>query len=507
VAQITPTRAPVALTLVIAVSGVAIWMMWPRSAAVAVGSKSFTESVVLGELATVLLRGSGVDAEHRRELGGTRVLFDALEHGDIDVYAEYTGTLVQEILGDRELSSYEQIAAALSERGIGTTRPLGFDNRYAIGMLPETADRLGIRTISDLRDHPGLRLGLSNEFLDRGDGWPSLRQHYGLPQKQVRGLDHDIAYRALDGGEIDAMDLYTTDAEISYYGIRALEDDLAFFPSYEAVFLYRADLERRMPEAAAALRRAEDTLDETRISHMNARVKLDGRPEAAVASIFAAERLGVEVEVRETGTVERLWMRTKEHLLLVGAAMLAGIVVAIPLGVVAAKYPRAGQAVLAVVGVVQTIPALALLVFMIPLLGIYEPPAIAALCLYSLLPMVRNTTTGLAGIPPSLEESAEALGLSPTSRLLRIELPLASPSILAGIKTSTVITIGFATLGALIGAGGYGQPIFTGIRLDDFGLILEGAMPAALLALAAQAAFDVAERFLVPRGLRLRRTV
>jgi len=489
----------------VVVAAAATWTFRPLPAAIVVGSKSFTESVVLGELATLLLRGSGVDAEHRAELGGTRVLFAALEHGDIDVYAEYTGTLVQEILADRELSSYEQIEAALAKRGIGITRPLGFNNSYAIGMRPETAERLNIRNISDLRDHPRLRLGLTNEFMDRGDGWPSLRRHYGLPQEDVRGLDHDIAYRALEGGDIDAMDLYTTDAEISYYGLRALEDDLKFFPAYHALFLYRTDLGQRVPDAPEALRRAEGTLDEARISRMNAQVKIERRTEGAVAAAFLAEQLGLEVRPDQAGTLARLWLRTREHLLLVGLAMLGGIVVAIPLGIAAAKFPRTGRMILAVVGVVQTIPALALLVFMIPLLGIYEPPAIAALFLYSLLPMVRNTTTGLTGIPASIEESAEALGLSPAARLIKIELPLASPAILAGVKTSTVITIGFATLGALIGAGGYGQPILTGIRLDDFGLILEGAIPAALLALGTQAAFDVAEHFIVPRGLRLKR--
>ena len=158
--------------------------------------------------------------------------------------------------------------------------------------------------------------------------------------------------------------------------------------------------------------------------------------------------------------------------------------------------------ILGTVGVIQTLPALALLVFMIPLLGIGGPPAVVALFLYSLLPIVRNTHAGLAGIDEPLRRSALALGLSPAARLRHIELPLAAPVILAGIKTSAVINIGTATLGALIGAGGYGQPILTGIRLDDVGLILEGAVPAALLALAVQGGFELAERRLIPRGLR-----
>lgn len=475
------------------------------AAPVVVGSKSFTESVVLGEVATLLLRQAGIDAQHRRELGGTRILFNALQHGDIDLYAEYTGTLLHEILEDLELTTLEQIEAELHGRGLRMTRPLGFNNTYAIGMRPETAEPLGIRTISDLRDHPDLRLGLTNEFMDRGDGWPSLRRHYRLSPEQVRGLDHDLAYRALEIGKIDAMDVYTTDAEISYYGLRVLRDDLEFFPPYEAVFLYRADLGQRVPRLAETLHRTENMLDERSIGEMNARVKLGGESETAVAADFVREHFGAVAELNEAGLLERVRLRTAEHLFLVGIAMLAGIAVAIPLGILAAKLPRTGQIILGVVGMIQTIPALALLVFMIPLLGIYEPPAIAALFLYSLLPMVRNTVTGLRGIPLPLEESAEALGLSRMTRLAKIDLPLASPAILAGIKTSTVITIGFATLGALIGAGGYGQPILTGIRLDDVSLILEGAVPAALLALAAQAVFQLVERVLVPRGLRLRR--
>ena len=183
--------------------------------------------------------------------------------------------------------------------------------------------------------------------------------------------------------------------------------------------------------------------------------------------------------------------------------MAAAIVVAIPLGVVAARRPRLGSGILAVAGVIQTIPSLALLVFLIPWLGLGAEPALVALFLYSLLPIIRNTATGLRDIPPSLRESAEALGLPPMARLVQIELPMASRSILAGIKTAAVINVGTATIGALIGAGGFGQPILTGIRRDDLAMILqEGAIPAALLALTVQGAFDLAERFLVPRGLR-----
>ena len=133
------------------------------------------------------------------------------------------------------------------------------------------------------------------------------------------------------------------------------------------------------------------------------------------------------------------------------------------------------------------------------------PQAVVALFLYSLLPIVRNTYVGLRGIPPQLLESAIALGLPGWVRLWRIELPLASRMILAGVKTAAVINVGFATLGGFIGAGGYGEPIFTGIRLNNYGVILQGAVPAAVLALLVQAVFELVDRILVPKGLRIRR--
>jgi osmoprotectant transport system substrate-binding protein/osmoprotectant transport system permease protein len=204
----------------------------------------------------------------------------------------------------------------------------------------------------------------------------------------------------------------------------------------------------------------------------------------------------------EPSLAGRLLERTREHLVLVGISLGLALLIGLPLGVAAAKLPALGRPVLALCVVLQTVPSLAMLVFMIPLFGIGARPAIAALFLYSLLPIVRNTLTGLRSIPAPLAESAASLGLPQHVRLLRIELPLATRTILAGISTAAVINVGTATLGALIGAGGYGQPILTGIRLDDPPLILEGAVPAALLALLVVAAFQVLERILTPRGLR-----
>jgi osmoprotectant transport system permease protein len=236
---------------------------------------------------------------------------------------------------------------------------------------------------------------------------------------------------------------------------------------------------------------------------MNSDVKINGKSEEVVAAQFIKNKFSIESNYVESTFLSRLWHNTKEHLYLVLISLSAAILVSIPLGISSYKNKKLGRFIIAITGIIQTVPSLALLVFMIPLLGIGSSPAIVALFLYSLLPIVRNTFTGLEDIPTSIKESAIVIGLSPFSILKKIELPLASRSILAGIKTSAVINVGTATLGALIGAGGYGQPILTGIRLDSVPLILEGAVPAALLALIVQWMFDLSEKVIVPRGLRL----
>jgi osmoprotectant transport system permease protein len=235
------------------------------------------------------------------------------------------------------------------------------------------------------------------------------------------------------------------------------------------------------------------------MTRMNARAKLDREPESQIAADFLRAQFGVATATRERGRASRIWQRTREHLAMVGISLGGAILLAIPLGILAFHRRAAGRAIFAVADILQTLPALALLVFLIPWLGIGYAPAIFALFLYSVLPVLRNTHAGLADIPQELRESAAALGLTRGARLRLVELPLAARSILAGIRTAAVINVGTATLGALIGAGGYGQPILTGIRLDDIGLILEGAIPAAVLALLAQIGFGLLEKRWVSR--------
>lgn len=473
------------------------------------GSKAFTESVVLAELAVQLARSAGNEATHQAALGGTRLLWDALIHGQLDAYPEYTGTLVEEVLtAARPAGSTGQdwLAGALAARGVGVIGPLGFNNTYALGVKRAAAERLGLHTISDLRGHTDLRYGFSSEFISRADGWPLLRARYALAPGDVKGLDHDLAYRGLASGALDVTDLYSTDPEIRRDDLVVLVDDRQVFPRYDAVLLYRLDSGRDAPQALAAWRKLQGHVDATAMAAMNARVKIDRVPEREVAAAFLQSSFGIApVHAPTPGRWQTILHHAGRHLLLVALSLLAAILVAVPLGILAARWSRVGQLLLGLVGIVQTIPSLALLVFMIPLLGIGPAPALVALFLYSLLPIVRNTHAGLRGIPTALRESAAALGLPDGAILRRVELPLASPLILAGIKSAAVINVGTATLGALVGAGGLGEPIFTGIRLDDVGLIMEGAIPASALALLVQGLFELSERIVVPRGLRLRR--
>ena len=470
------------------------------AADVVIGSKKFTESYVLGEIAKRTLTDAGIPAEHRQGMGGTIILWEALRGGQIDAYPEYTGTIATEILKSDSTLSLDQIRDSLEKVGVGMTAPLGFNNTYALVMRRSEAQRLGIRTISDLQRYPELKFGLTHEFLERQDGWRPLRQRYGLPQQNIIGIDHALGYSALANGSIAVKDAYSTDAKIEQNDLFVLEDDLHFFPKYEAVFLFRSSTRA---DAIAALRRLEGTLDETRMIRLNAEAERTKNYARAADLYF--ERSARSPNDLNDSFPHKLARWTLRHLQLAGFSLLLSIIVGIPLGIVASRGGAVGHVILGFAGVVQTIPSLALLALLVPLpfFGISVRTAIAALFLYGLLPIVRNTATGLQDIPRSLRESAVALGLSPIARLWQVYLPMASRSILSGIKTSAVINIGTATLAALIGAGGLGEPIISGLNLNDHVTILEGAIPAAVLALLVQWCFDLLDRVLIPKGLRI----
>ena len=461
-----------------------------------IGSKRFTESYILGEIAVQSARRAGAEATHKPGLGNTAILVQALTAGSIDAYPEYTGTIAREVLKSEEDLPLAALNDRLKPMGLAASVPLGFSNSYALGVRDDFAGKSGLARISDLARVPGLRLGLSHEFLGRRDGWPGLKAAYALPQATPRGLDHGLAYEALAAGEVDAIDLYSTDAKIGRYRIRVLEDDRHYFPRYDALILHRIETPARFPKAWAAIVALQGRIDESAMIRLNARAELDKRDFASVA----AEFLGGAGE----GRTRSLWAAIfapdfarllAEHAALVFGSLAAAIVIGVPLGVAAAKVRFLAQPVMLATGLVQTIPALALLAFLIPLTGtIGVWPAMLALFLYALLPIVCNTHAGLAEVPPGLRQAAIALGLAPAQALARIELPLAFPTLLAGVKTAAVINVGTATIAAFIGAGGFGERIAQGLALNDNVTLLAGALPAAAFALVVHGLFEAIER-------------
>ena len=431
-------------------------------------------------------------------MGGTIILWQAIESRAIDAYPEYTGTIAEEILKRTDRPAIAELRSELARRGIEMTDPLGFDNTYALVMRRARARDLAIASISDLRKHPDLAVGLTHEFLKRRDGWEPLSARYGLSMRSVRGVDHAIGYAALSSGGLDVKDAYSTDARIARDDLVVLRDDLGFFPRYQAVFLYRREV---APGAAGALRSLSGTIDGERMTRLNAEAERTKDYAAAAEMFFGAPAPGRGSSAR----IAQIGRRTLRHVELVVVSLAFAVLAGIPLGIVAFRSRTAGAVILGTTGILQTVPALALLALLVPVpfLGIRPVTAIVALFLYSLLPIVRNTATGLQDISPVLRESAEAMGLSPGAQLRKILLPMASRSILAGIKTSAVINVGTATLAALIGAGGLGEPILSGLNLNDHATILEGAVPAALLAVIVELAFNGIDRLLIPRGLRL----
>ncbi len=505
-----------------------------------VGGKRFTEAYVLVEVLAQTARTAGAAVQVKPGLGNTAIVHAALMAGSIDLYPEYTGTIAQEILRRPELQTLEELRAALAPLGLGVAVPLGFNNGYALAMREDRAAALGISRLSDLARHPTLRLGLSNEFIGRADGWPGLSRRYGLPQRP-QGLDHGLAYDALGkpgrAAQVDAIDIYTTDAKIGRLGLRVLQDDAGHFPRYDAVLLYRLNVPQRFPAAWVALQRLDGSISEAQMIAMNARAELDkvgfdaiardhlaGGSTAATtaaspdtsaalsataaattaATTAAATAATTAAPADSVASAGGFWQRlfgpdllrlTLQHLGLVVASVGAAVLIGVPLATWAAPHPRWRGLLLGATGVLQTVPALALLAVLISVLGrIGTVPALVALTAYALLPVMRNTCTGLAGVPVGLVQAGTALGLTAWQRLVHVQWPLALPVIVAGVRTATSIAVGTATIAAFIGAGGYGERIVTGLALNDRAMLMAGAVPAAAMALLFEALFALFSR-------------
>ncbi len=497
-------------------------------APVIVASKPFGESYLLAEMFAQLLEANGIAVDRRPGLGATEVAFSAIRGGDVDVYPEYTGTGLLAILHDtlpdslaREAGAvYAHVARRTADRfGARWLPPLGFENSYAIAVRRETASRYSLRTLSDLARVAGeLTGGLTADFIGRSDGLVGLQRAYGLQPRSVKPLAPALKYQALASGAVDFIDGYSTDGLLVRYDLVVLVDDRHFFPPYQAAALVGGRLARTRPDAVTALTQLSGRLDAPMMRALNRRLEVDGESVARVAA-SALHELGLDGGIRAATTVRDdrgaggllgyLWHRRIEigrlalrHLWLVALALAAASFVAIPLGLALERTRRGAEPVLGALGVIQTVPSIALLAFMLPLLGVGVRPALAALWLYALYPIARNTFAGVRDADPAAVEAAEALGATPRQRLLLVRLPLAAPFIMSGVRTAAVITVGAATLAAFIGAGGLGEPIVTGLALADTRLVLSGALPAALLALLVDGVLALVERRVTPAHRR-----
>lgn len=464
---------------------------------VVVGSKLGAEELLLAEMMAQLLESKGVKVERRMGLGSTDICFPALQNGQLDLYPEYTGTglelVLKESLKTRDrLEYFLYVRRRFRERfDLLWLDPFGFDNTYALA-VPASSD---LNDISDLKGRTDLRVGFDFQFMQRPQAWPGLSKAYGLHFSNITEMEHALTYTAIAGGKVDLIDVWSTDGEIPRLKLKLLNDDLGYFPFYSAAPLCRADLLTRYPFAQDLLEQLSFQIDNPTMQALNARVA-NGEDYPVVASSFLASlKLGGGERAaapRGQGLLAYMWGKRAQllgfagqHLALTAVSVSLGICVGIPLGVLVTRWTRLADPVLGLMGLIQTIPGMALLAFMVPIpgLGLGPRSAVLALFLYSLLPIVRNTYTGIMGIDPNLKEAALGLGMRPRELLFMVEMPLAARTIMAGIRTCAVINVGSATLAAFIGAGGLGVPIVTGMQLNDPQMVLSGAIPSALLAL------------------------
>ena len=483
---------------------------------IVVASKNLPESALLGEIMAQLIEEhTDIPVVRKPSLGATAIVIEAMKNKNVDLYPEYTGTGWAEILKMRDpvrdkLQVYLVVDARMRKAPykVRWLQPFGFENSFALAMPKETADKLQIRTISDLRNHQSkLRVGVSTHFATREDGWAGLAKVYGLKKENFKNftpMEHAYTYEALKANSVDLIQVDMTDGKLARLNMVLLQDDRNFFLPYDAVPVIRQDTLERYPELEEVLSKLAFKLDRDTMQELNRRVA-EGESVAVVAQSFLRS-IG---QSQQTSAADDTWTNRAsdvlvylyEHLFLVITALVLAILAAVPMGILLTRWAWASPIVLGVAGIIQTIPSLALLMFMIPIFGIDVGSAIAALFLYALLPIVRNTYTGIIEVDKELIEAARGLGMKDLQILWKVELPLATRTIMAGIRTSTVIGIGVATLAAFLGAGGLGTPIVLGLQRNDLSLIFLGAVPAALLALLADYLLGWVERLVRPKGV------
>ena len=503
----------------------------PGAAPIVVASKPFGESYVLAEMFAQLLESRGIAVKRLPGLGSTEIVFGAIRAGDVDVYPEYTGTGLIAILQERLPDNAEprgvfaHVAAAFASKyGVRWLPPLGFENTFALAVRRDTAQRYSLRTLSDLAQQSSqLSAGFTPDFVQRSDGLAGLAGVYGegIRPPVIKPLLPALKYQALAEGAVDIIDGFSTDGLLERYGLVVLDDDRGFFPPYEAAALLGPRAAANT-EVVSVLTLLSGRIAEPTMRALNRRVEVDAEDVGQVAA-SALSTLGLTTErsgpatsatggTRSDSLAAYFWARrdtlltlTRRHLWLVALSLAAAVLVAVPIGLALERARYVAGLTLGGLGILQTIPSIALLAFMVPLLGVGVVPALVAVWLYALFPIARGTYSGVRDADPAAVEAAEALGMTPRQRLLKVRLPLAAPVIMAGVRTAGVITVGATTLAAFIGAGGLGEPIVTGLALADSRMVLLGALPSAALAVGVDGVLSVVEHRFTPAHLRRRR--
>lgn len=488
-----------------------------------IGSKKFSESFVLSEMVAVLLEEKyNTKVIRKLGLGGTQVAFDALKTGGIHVYPEYTGTGYIMILkkeGQRNPEKVYQIVKDEFDKkwSIVWSKPLGFNNTYALAVRRSDPRFKEIENISQLQDKTNdLRYAGAYEFMERKDGHKRFVQHYDLVfhPKNVITMDAGLMYSAIKNKKVDVIVAYSTDGRISAYNLKTLNDDYYFFPPYYVSLIAKKETLQKYPQLQKVFHQLEGQISQKEMMYMNDLVDRKKIPAQKVARNFLIKKGILQGKVEKLNQNESFFSYAlskkdylikiiKEHLILSFGALFIALIISLPIGVILSRYRSLGHYVFPVINTIQTIPSLALLGFLIPLMGIGIKPALVALFLYSLLPLIRNTYSGLIAVDKNYIEASKGIGLTKGQILFKVELPLALPIIMTGVRTATVIVIGTATLAALIGAGGLGDPIFRGVATVNSQLILLGAFPSALLAIITDKLIGLLESKMVSPGLVL----
>jgi osmoprotectant transport system permease protein len=477
-------------------------LSFANSEPIRIGSKIFTEGYVLAEILAQHLEAQGLAVKRLGGLGATGITEQAMKSGEMDLVVDYTGSISQAFLGHSKKLAFQDLQQKLKPFGFIMGRPLGFNNTYGIAVRKEWIDEYKIHKLSQLtewlkdKSDKKIKAAFTPEFTNRPENWPQLKNFYALENIQVLQMDHQLAYESLAHLKVDLMEAYTTDAKLKHYKLKVLDDDQKFFPRFDAVILANAKWVKKNAETWAHLQKLEGLFSDEVMTELNGQADLEKKSIASIARNFLSEKFKKNLPEAPSriSSIQRflneLIPAFVRHLILVIVPCFLASLVAIPLAYFSLKFLRFAHVFASLATLAQTIPGLALLALLIPFLGIGLLPALTTLFLFALLPLYLSTLNGFRSLPQTLHLTCQTLDIKGWFKFRIVEWPMVKPSFLSGLETALISTVASATLAALIGAGGLGQKIIAGLALNDHQTILEGAVPASLLALLIQFFFS-----------------